>query len=227
MEAFRGQDGKYHILYKITNLLNNRFYIGIHSTRILNDGYMGSGKRIQLEIKKYGVSNFSVDHLLFFENREALFLEEAKIVNNEMLSNPLNLNICKGGNGNWSVVNSNPELSFNCKSKGGKIRAANLTFEDRSKMSKKAHITKMNNGFKYDLSHLVNYWTGNSHSDETREKMSLSHKGKHEGEKNVHYGTMWIYNLETLESIRIKRDEIIPDGWNKGRKICKESPGVE
>jgi len=33
-----------HIIYQITNKVNNKIYIGLHSTKDINDGYMGSGK---------------------------------------------------------------------------------------------------------------------------------------------------------------------------------------
>lgn len=36
---------KQHLIYKIANTLNGRFYIGMH-TGFKDDGYFGSGKRI-------------------------------------------------------------------------------------------------------------------------------------------------------------------------------------
>ena len=50
---------KYYFTYKITNLLNGRFYLGMHSTEDLDDGYLGSGVAIQRAVRKYGKENFS------------------------------------------------------------------------------------------------------------------------------------------------------------------------
>lgn len=36
-----------YTIYKITNIINNKVYIGKHQTNDINDGYMGSGKNFK------------------------------------------------------------------------------------------------------------------------------------------------------------------------------------
>ena len=76
---------KYNFLYKITNLINGKFYYGIHSTNDIDDGYMGSGVMIKKAIKKYGRSNFKKEIIQFTNDRESLILLEKQFINEELL----------------------------------------------------------------------------------------------------------------------------------------------
>ena len=52
-------------------------------------------------------------------------------------------------------------------------------------------------------------------TEETKELMRSSHKGKGIKESNSQYGTMWITNGITNK--KIKKDTIIPFNWKLGR----------
>lgn len=90
---------KYHYFYKITNLINNHFYYGIHSTNNLNDGYYGSGHRLHRAYKKYGINNFFKEILKYFDNREEALDYEAEIVNEELVKDKNCYNEVLGGGG--------------------------------------------------------------------------------------------------------------------------------
>lgn len=51
-------DAYFGYIYKITNELNGKIYIGQHKACHFEDRYWGSGKLIKYAIKKYGVENF-------------------------------------------------------------------------------------------------------------------------------------------------------------------------
>lgn len=60
----------FHIIYKTTNLLDGKFYIGAHSTEILEDGYLGSGKYLKRAVLKYGRENFAREILFVYSDKE-------------------------------------------------------------------------------------------------------------------------------------------------------------
>jgi hypothetical protein len=66
----RREENRFNFIYKTTNLITDKFYIGMHSTNNLNDGYLGSGKILRYSVKKYGAENHKIERLEFFENRK-------------------------------------------------------------------------------------------------------------------------------------------------------------
>lgn len=88
---------KYNYFYKITNNLNNHFYYGIHSTDDLEDGYMGSGTRLNYAYDKYGIENFSKEILRFFDTREECAEYESEMITEELIHSQECYNIVGGG----------------------------------------------------------------------------------------------------------------------------------
>ena len=66
----------YGIIYKTTNTLNGKIYVGQHKTQVIDDGYMGSGRLIQRALKKYGAENFLREVLEVVLSREEANLRE-------------------------------------------------------------------------------------------------------------------------------------------------------
>lgn len=91
---------KFYYFYKITNLINGKFYYGVHQTNNLDDGYMGSGIGINRAYKKYGVQNFQKEILHYFSNAEEMYAYEETIVNNTLVKDTNCYNQVIGGRNN-------------------------------------------------------------------------------------------------------------------------------
>jgi hypothetical protein len=61
-----------------------------------------------------------------------------------------------------------------------------------------------------------NPFFGKTHSEETLQKMR---KSKNVGSSNSQYATIWVTN--GFESKKITKEQVIPEGWYKGRKMNK------
>lgn len=160
----------FHLIYKVTCKTNGKYYIGAHSTSNLDDGYFGSGLIVKSSIKKYGVHNHKIEFLEFCSNRKDLLIREAQIVNEQLLKDPLCMNLKTGGAGFDSIVAIKAQKSLATKLLdpeykrlfGEKVRNGL-----KGKKKSKEHIEKV-----------ANTHRGRKRSLETRLKMSLAKKGK-------------------------------------------------
>ena len=211
----RAQRRKYHYFYKTTCLITNRYYYGIHSTDNLDDGYIGSGKRLWYSINKYGRENHICKKLEFFETRKKLVNKEIEFVNEDLLKDPMCMNLMKGGKGGFISVEQQKNRSI----AGGMAYALRLQtdkdFRNKHIINQKQKFVNMHKSGKFNY----NTFEGKHHSEKTKEKMR-NHKGKQQGEKNSQFGTKWITNGVKIK--KIKKDQIIPNGWKFGRKKCED-----
>jgi hypothetical protein len=94
----------YHIVYLTTNLINNKIYVGKHSTYNLEDGYLGSGIALNRAIKKYGEVNFKRTVLHFCLTEIQALDIEASIVDTHFIQRVDTYNIALGGGSGWYHV---------------------------------------------------------------------------------------------------------------------------
>jgi hypothetical protein len=107
-----------YILYRITNKVNNKFYIGVHKTKDINDDYYGSGHSIKAAIEKYGKENFKKEVLHIFTNAKKAFKKEKEIVNEHLVKDENCYNIKEGGYGGFEHIR---KTGLHKSSKGRKI----------------------------------------------------------------------------------------------------------
>jgi hypothetical protein len=212
----------YYIIYKITNKINDKIYIGSHKTNNVNDDYMGSGKHLKAAINKYGVDNFSKEILFVFDNSEEMYDKEAEIVNEDFVKNKNTYNMKLGGFGGFDHINDNVELRTlkNKKAKYWMDRAIyekygvdNIGRTDKFRREQKQRMLDEIQSGKIRLKKFD--CTGKKHKPETIEKLRASKQGYGIGEQNSQFGTMWITN--GVENKKIKKQEEVPVGWSRGR----------
>jgi hypothetical protein len=209
---------KYHFIYKTTCLVNDTYYIGMHSTNALNDGYIGSGKRLRWSINKHGIENFKCEILEFLPDRDSLANREKEIVNEHLLKDHMCLNLKPGGSGGFSseehrssFINAGKLNLINSKAKA-------LANANKAKLTKKYKENMSKSLTEYFKTHCGTF-SGKTHSAETKQKISLSKKGNSIGSSNSQYGTCWITNGN--ENKKIKKEELKTFtnlGWKLGRK---------
>jgi hypothetical protein len=204
----------------------------MHSTNIVEDNYLGSGKLLKRSINKYGLNNHSREILEFSEDREQLALREREIVNEILIKEDKCLNLKVGGEGGFCK-----EMNIDFKSRNRKCTTKLIEklqscpilqkkFKDNVKVNinsessqTKARQTKLS---KYNKIGWINSWPdGTKHTDEAKQKISESMKGKMVGSKNPNFGNKNKCVSKDGITKRIPIDQVenyLADGWILGIK---------
>lgn len=192
----------YH-LYKITNKINNKIYIGVHYSKdITCDEYMGSGKAIKSAIKKYGVKNFERVILSSYEKEEDAYIAEEAAVDH-LSENTYN--IMPGGYGGWDYVNS-----LGLPNPMGDEETVKRVVSTRKK-NNSYHTRKCINANKENIRKAIESNVGRKHSEKTCLQRSESLLKYYENNESIHKGVA-------------KTDEhklSISESWTEDRKAKK------
>lgn len=206
----------FYIIYKTTNLVNDKFYIGKHKTKNLNDGYIGSGKLLKYAISKYGLENFHTEILHTCKTEKEMNALERILV----VPDPeTNYNLCPGGHGGFGYINDSMKSEMTeLKSKLQRNKPKSYYVD----LGKKAAPKTSERLKKMHEERLIKPpdWSGKKHTEETKLKMR---KPKNVGANNPNYGTMWITNGS--QNKKIKKIDNIPEGWYKGRIMVYSTIG--
>jgi hypothetical protein len=214
---------KYYFIYKTTNLVNGKFYIGMHSTNDLEDGYLGSGKRLKYSVNKYGKENFKKEILEFLPNRSSLINREIELVNEGILKDLLCMNLMNGGKGGWSPnifggKENNKKFGLRVgKIHRKKMKTDSIYFEKFKKIGiKNLKDARKSGKWKVKFGKESSFFN-KRHTEETKQIMrDKAHLRI--GDKNSMYGRCWITNGKENKVVK-KENLVLEKNWCLGRII--------
>ena len=209
------------MIYKITNKLNNKIYVGAHKTGNKDDGYFGSGLLIERAVSKHGQENFVKEILFELSGEEEMWQKEADIVDEEFVARDDTYNIKLGGCGGFDYINKNGLTNFGKPveqaRKAGRLGglATHKRWLEDEEFKIALREKRMNNENFIRFLASGNSFKGRTHTDETKRKIGLKNSKLLKGKNNPSYGKHWITN--GVISKLVPKDDVFPEGWKKGR----------
>lgn len=151
-----------YTIYRVTNTINGKYYIGKHQTENPLDGYYGSGKALLSAIKLHGKDKFRKEVLFVFDSEEEMNRKERELVTEEVVNDPMSYNVGVGGEGGPHFKGKQHSLETRAKQKIANLGRVNA-YDRYSEARQKTFFGEGNEVWKnrkYD-----------SHSEETRDKI--------------------------------------------------------
>jgi len=202
--VFHASRAKFHFIYVTTCLVNDRYYIGMHSTDDLDDGYIGSGKRLWYSINKHGLEQHKLEILEFLPSREQLKIREAEHINEERIKlDPYCMNLALGG-GQCALLSQTPIARLSRKEGLKKFWSSEQAEATKNKISEASKTRWKNNQYKLKISTKISS-SRQSRTEEEKEKYSLLSR------------RLWAKGTD-LHSAQVKR---VRESWKD--PICREA----
>jgi hypothetical protein len=203
---------KFFCVYKVSNLINQRFYIGAHATSDLQDCYMGSGLTLRRAIRKYGIQNFKKEIIHVCSSLDEMYDKEKEELN-RLIDYKVCYNLHHGGK-SWF---SDPEAQ----------RKYNNVFDEKSFMEHQRHLAEENRRLNRGCAHneeLRRKGVTNATLPKAVEKRKQTFAKIHhqQGERNNQFGTRWIFDPTDEIEKKIREEDLdfyLSNGWIKGRKL--------
>lgn len=201
-----------YYIYRITNKVNGKTYVGQHKYKKLNDSYMGSGKLIKRAQKKYGIENFEKEILYSrIQYKTTADDMERFAIAKERAIGKAEYNIANGGQGG----NLGEEVNKKLRGKNNGFYGKKHSEETKRKLSEAHKGKRLGPHSEETRRKISEAQRGKKHSEERIRKNSESHKGQqawNKGKKTGPNGTHWYNNGE----VNVKAKEC-PEGFIKGR----------
>lgn len=190
----------YGYIYKITNLINNKIYIGKHKSDSFDTNYWGSGVALNSAYKKYGRKNFKREIIEWCESPELLNYQEIFWIDKLDACNPnVGYNQSLGGDG-AILFGENNGMYDKHQSDESKQKISNtLKLQYKSGKRKKNHLFGLANGM-----------CGRHHSIKSKQAIS-----KTSIDLEYHWYTNGIVNIQC------NKYEVVPDGFYLGYTVSE------
>lgn len=214
----------YYTIYKVTNKINGKIYIGSHKTKNLNDNYMGSGKYLKHAQEKYGLENFTKEILFVFDTPEQMYKKEAEIVNDDFLAEENTYNLKTGGFGGFDFINATGKNLYGNNGKTTNVQddlARGRQTKKNLKIANPEYARRINEKISNSLKGHPGTFNGRQHTAETKKVIGEKSSIHQTGNKNSQFGTCWVTHSE-LGNKKIHKedlDKFLVLGYTKGRRI--------
>ena len=205
------------VIYKITNLLNGKIYVGKNSNN--RKSYYGSGKYIKRAIKKHGKQNFNKEILQECSSLDELNSSEIFWINKFDCKYPNGYNFSDGGAAGFSGCKHSEMSKLQIKESTQKFFDENPLVKQMISEKGKGRIFSDERNQKISNSKKDNKnWVGKHCSEEHKQKIRDSHMGikfTEERKENISKSKMGKkLSDETKRKISIKSKLM----WEKRRK---------